>query len=327
VVIVGVPTDFVGAELRGLVGELVGFILVFLSATAVSGWFLARWTMRPIRETAVAVQGISDTNLHERLTQLGTNDEIDNLISVFNQLLSRLERSFEAQKRFTADASHEIGTPLTTLKGQTEVALLEGRSPAEYEGILRSNLDEIERLSQIFNNLLVLARSDVGEQQVSSEILSVDVIVSGIFERLRPLARASRVEFDLTIKESAFVLGDQTAMEQIISNLAQNALRYTLPGGVVSIEVIRSVNDEIGIRVSDTGIGIPAEDMPRIFDRFFRARNARQQQRDGSGLGLSISLLLAESMGGHITVESAFGKGTTFVFSMPRLKYSDDKDN
>ena len=185
VVIVGIPIEFVGTELKTLLFELAAIVLVFLTLAAFSGWFLARWTMRPIQETAVAVRGISERNLHERLPQPQTNDEIDNLIMVFNQLLGRLEESFESQKRFTADASHEIGTPLTTLKGQTEVALLEPRTPEEYEKLLRNNLDEIENLSRIINNLLVLARADAGEEQVSSEILALDVLVRQAFERNR----------------------------------------------------------------------------------------------------------------------------------------------
>ncbi len=322
VVLVGVPTDFVGAELKDLVPELIGTILVFLTLAAIAGWFLARWTMRPVKETAVAVHGISERNLHERLPQLQTGDEIDNLIRVFNQLLSRLEQSFEAQMRFTADASHEIGTPLTTLKGQTEVALLEDRSTVEYEAILRSNLDEIERLSQIFNNLLVLTRADVGEQQVSSEILSLDVVVTDVFERSRQYADENGVDFSLEITESAFVLGDQTAIEQIVSNLIQNALRYTLRGGRVSVKVAAYDGEHISIEISDTGIGIHETDLPHIFERFYRARNARLRRRDGSGLGLAISSLLAESMGGKITVKSEDNKGSKFIFSMPFLKYS-----
>jgi len=328
VVMVGVPTDFVGSELKRLASELIGIILIFLSLAAVSGWFLARWTMRPIKETAFAVQGISERNLHERLPQLQTNDEIDNLIKVFNQLLNRLEQSFETQKHFTADVSHEIGTPLTTLKGETEVALLENHTVEEYKGILLSNLDEIEHLSQIFNNLLILTRADVGEQQVSSEILSIDIVVKGVFERFRPLAIADGIEYDLEIEKSAFVLGDQTALEQIISNLLQNALRYTIRGGKVLVKVAafqdETKNEYVGIEIADTGIGIADTDLPHIFERFYRARNARLRRSDGSGLGLSISYLLARPMSGKITVESESGKGSKFIFTMPALKYSPE---
>ena len=313
VVIVGVPTDFVGAELKSLISELIAIVLVFLTLAAISGWFLARWTMRPIKETAFAVRGISERNLHERLPQLRTDDEIDNLIKVFNQLLSRLEQSFETQKRFTADASHEIGTPLTTLKGQTEVALLERRAPEEYENILRSNLDEIERLSQIFNNLLVLTRADVGEQQVSSEILPLDLVVKEVVESLRPFAAANGLDYSLEIEEPVFVLGDQVAIEQIISNLLLNALRYTPRGGKVSVKITPAESEQTRVEITDTGIGIQESDLPHIFERFYRARNARLRRSDGSGLGLSISQLLAESMGGKIIVESEKDNGSRSV--------------
>ena len=325
VVIVGVPSEFGANELTGAASEIIAIILVFLLLAAMSGWFLARWTMRPVRETALAVRGISERNLHERLPQPQTDDEIDNLVTVFNQLLSRLEQSFETQRRFTADASHEIGTPLTTLKGQTEVALLEPHTPQEYETLLHSNLDEIERLTQIIGNLLLLARADAGEQQTSPEIISLDVPVKEVFERFRPLAVAVGIDFSLDIREPLFVIGDQTAIEQIVSNLLQNAVRYTLRGGRVAVTVALDKNKErVVIEVEDTGIGISEADLPRVFERFYRARNARLRQNEGSGLGLAISRLLAESLGGEITVESEVGKGSKFAFSMPALVYSQE---
>ena len=321
VVIVGVPTEFGTNELYSLRAELIGIVLAFLTLAAISGWFLARWTMRPIRETAVAVRGISERNLHERLPQPQTNDEIENLITVFNQLLGRLEESFEFQKRFTADASHEIGTPLTTLKGQTEVALLEYHTPEEYENLLRSNLDEIENLSRILNNLLMLARVDAGEQQISSEILELNVLAQQAFDRLSPNAMTNGVKFSLQIDEPVYVLGDQTAIEQIVSNLFQNAVRYTPSGGTVSVKVGLDKEKNAFVEVEDTGIGIEETDLPHIFERFYRARNARLRRSEGSGLGLSISYLLAQSLGGNLNADSLVGKGSRFVFSMPALIY------
>ncbi len=322
VVIVGVPTEFGANELYSLRLELISIVLVFLTLAAISGGFLARWTMQPVRKTADAVRGISDRNLHERLPQPQTNDEIDNLITVFNQLLGRLEESFEFQKRFTADASHEIGTPLTTLKGQTEVALLEHHTPEEYETLLRSNLVEIENLSRIINNLLMLARADAGEEQVSSEVLELNVLVRQAFDRLSPGAEASDVKFSLQIDEPVYILGDQTAIEQIISNLLQNAVRYTPEGGKVSVKVGLDAGKNALVEVEDTGIGIEEADLPYIFERFYRARNARLRRSEGSGLGLSISYLLARSLGGTITAESLGGKGSKFIFSMPALVYT-----
>lgn len=325
VVIVGVPTEFVGAELKSLVLNLIVFIFIFFALAVVSGWFLSRRAMRPIRQTAVAVRGISDRNLHERLPQPDTNDDIDNLVTVFNQLLGRLESSFETQKRFTADASHEIGTPLTALKGQTEVALIQRRTPDEYDALLRSNLDGINRLTQIISNLLVLARADAGEDQVSPEILSLDVLVNEIFASFKPLAETKQIEFLLKIEESAFLIGDQSAIEQIISNLLQNCLRYTPLGGKVSVRVYIDADENACLECVDNGIGISETDLPYIFDRFYRAGNARLVQADGSGLGLAISRLLAESLGGKIDVETEVGKGSRFVFSMPAIIISPDQ--
>ena len=326
IVIVGIPTKFGTNELRGIALETIVIILVFMSLAVMSGWFLARWTMRPIRETAAAVRGIGERNLHERLPQPRTNDEIDNLVTVFNQLLSRLEQSFETQQRFTADASHEIGTPLTTLKGQTEVALLERRTPEQYESLLHSNLDEIERLSQITASLLVLARADAGEQQITPEILSLDVLVKRVFNRFRLTAESNEIDLSLVAETSVFVIGDETAIEQIVSNFLQNAVRYTLRAGSVCVIVALDEADRAVVTVKDSGIGIGEEDLPYVFERFYRARNARLRRSEGSGLGLSISQMLAESLGGKISVASETGKGSEFIFSLPALIYKQDEE-
>ena len=326
VVIVGIPTEFVGAELKQLTFNLVVIVLIFLLLAAISGRILAQWTMRPVRDTARAVQNISDRNLHERLPRPATNDEIDHLVAVFNQLLSRLEQSFDTQKRFTADASHEINTPLTTLKGQTEVALLTRRTAAEYEDLLRSNLDEIERLSQLVTNLLMLARADAGEQQTAAEVLPLDAVVKKVFRRFEPLAADNEIQISLHAPLPIYVLADQTAVEQIVSNLLQNAVRYTPRGGNVRVEVSHSpaAASEARVAVSDTGIGIDAADLPFIFDRFYRARNARQQNGAGSGLGLAISQSLAHALGGRIEVAGKAGEGAKFTFIIPILQISSD---
>jgi two-component system OmpR family sensor kinase len=324
VVIVGIPTEFVGAELKTLTFNLFLIILIFLILAAATGWILARWTMQPVRETAAAVRKISERNLHERLPQPETHDEIDNLVRVFNQLLSRLENSFEMQKRFTADASHEINTPLTTLKGQTEVALLTRRTPEEYEKLLQSNLDEIERLSQLVTNLLVLARADSGEQQTSSEVLPLNTVVEAVFRRFQTIAADKKIEMSLAASEPIYVFADQTAVEQIVSNLLQNAVRYTPANGKIWVKVFLNKNETAVVQVRDNGIGIDSADIPHVFERFYRASNARSQNGEGSGLGLSISNLLAAALGGKITVESRAGQGSNFSLMLPALIFSPE---
>jgi two-component system OmpR family sensor kinase len=322
VVIVGVPTAFVGADLGTFSRRIALIIIVVLVLAALSGLLLARRALRPVAETANAVKRISDRNLHERLPEPGTNDEIDNLIKLFNELLARLDRAFDLQRRFTSDASHEISTPLTVLKGNTEVALLQPQTLPEYEMILRSNLEEIERLSKLISNLLLLARTDAGERQITRDVVSLNEQVSAVCSRLEPLAKERRVKLETSLAAPAFIEGDPVALQQIVLNLVSNALRYTPAGGHVSVNA-RSVSDgKARVEVIDTGVGIPRDDLPHIFDRFYRAKNVRANEPAGSGLGLAICQTLAEAHGGRIEVHSEVGKGSRFTLVLPAIEFA-----
>jgi heavy metal sensor kinase len=320
VVVAAVPTAFVGADLASLFRRAALIIIIVLVLAALSGWLLARRALRPVSQTADAVRRIGDRNLHERLPEPGTRDEIDQLIKVFNELLARLDRAFDLQRRFTSDASHEIGTPLTVLKGNTEVALLERHSPEGYEAILRSNLEEIERLSKLISNLLLLARSDAGEPQITRDIVSLNAQVTAVCARVAPLVQDCKIEFDAKVSTPAFIEGDPVALQQILFNLITNALRYTPAGGQVRISVGRASDSLAKVEVSDTGVGISQDELPHIFDRFYRGKNVRTREPSGSGLGLAICQTLAEAHGGRIEVESQLGKGSRFTLVLPALE-------
>ena len=317
VVIVGVPTEFAGADVWTLSEQIALIILLVLALAGASGWLLARRALRPVVETASAVRRITDRNLHERLPEPQTNDEIGSLIQVFNKLLARLDRAFEAQRRFTADASHEICTPLTILKGDTEVALLERRTPREYEELLRSNLEEIERLSKLTIDLLWLARSDAGEQQLEKELVFLNEVVADVVKRLRQMANERGVTILADVSEMVLVEGDHAAIQSIVYNLVSNALRYTPRGGSVRITLGYDGGGATRLEVADTGMGIHAEDLPHIFERFYRAGNARSREPSGTGLGLAICRTMAEAHGGRIEVESAPGEGSRFSLLLP----------
>jgi two-component system OmpR family sensor kinase len=317
VVIVAVPTEFVGVEV-GYVARRVGaIILLVLALAGVSGWLLARRALRPVVETTTALRRINDQNLHERLAEPHTRDEIGNLIAVLNELLTRLDNAFDMQRRFTADASHEICTPLTILKGSTEVALLEPRTTREYEALLRSNLEEIERVSELTSNLLALARADSGETQTARELLIFNELVADVHARLLPLAEERGIEFTLKSNELVLVEGDHQALRQVVFNLASNALRYTPRGGRIELAVALTADNFARLDVTDTGIGIPASALPHVFDRFFRADNARAHAPEGSGLGLAICQAVAKTHGGKISVESVEGRGSRFTLFLP----------
>ena len=317
VVIVGVPSEFAGADLRTLSEQIALIILLVLALAGASGWLLARRALRPVVETANAVRRITDRNLHERLPETQTTDEIGSLIQVFNELLARLDRAFEAQRRFTADASHEICTPLTILKGDTEVALLARRTPREYETLLRSNLEEIERLSKLTTDLLWLARSDAGEQQLEKELVFLNELVADVLKRLRQMADERGVGIYADVSEMVLVEGDHLAVQSIVYNLVSNALRYTPRGGSVRITLGYSWDGAARLEVADTGLGIPPEDLPHIFERFYRADNARSREPSGSGLGLAICQTMAAAHGGRIEVESTPGEGSRFSLLLP----------
>ena len=322
VVIAAVPTAFVGADLGSLFRRAALIIIIVLVLAALSGWLLARRALRPVSQTADAVKRIGDRNLHERLPEPGTRDEIDQLIKVFNDLLARLDRAFDLQRRFTSDASHEIGTPLTVLKGNTEVALLERHSAEDYEAILRSNLEEIERLSKLISNLLLLARSDAGEPQITRDIVSLNALVAAVCTRVSPLAQERKIEFDATVSTPAFIEGDPVALQQILFNLIGNALRYTPSGGQVRINVGRASDSLAKVEISDTGLGIPEDELPHIFDRFYRGKNVRTHEPSGSGLGLAICQTLAAAHGGRIDVESHLGRGSRFTLILPAIEFA-----
>lgn len=317
VIIVAVPTEFVGAEIGTLSRRIAAIIIAVLVLAGVSGLLLARRALRPISEISLAVQRLTERNLHERLPEPRTGDEIDELVKVFNQLLARLDHAFDAQRRFTADASHELCTPLTVLKGETEVALLERRTPEEYEALLRSNLEEIERLSRLAANLLLLARSDAGEQQIVKDLIVLNDLIAEACARLSPLAKEREIEVYVNAPQLILLEGDRLALEHVIMNLLSNALRYTPRGGQVSIEAALTADGFARLDVCDTGIGIPPEALPHIFERFYRADNARAHEPQGSGLGLAICQAIAKAHGGRIEVESELGKGSRFTLFIP----------
>jgi signal transduction histidine kinase len=197
------------------------------------------------------------------------------------------------------------------------VALLERRTPREYEELLRSNLEEIERLSKLTIDLLWLARSDAGEQQLEKELVFLNELVADVVKRLRQMANERGVAILADVSEMVLAEGDHAAIQSIVYNLVSNALRYTPRGGSVRINLGYDCGGAARLEVADTGMGIHAEDLPHIFERFYRAGNARSREPSGTGLGLAICRTMAEAHGGRIEVESAPGEGSRFSLLLP----------
>lgn len=250
-------------------------------------------------------------------------EEVRQLQDVIQSLRERMDEALFSQKRFLADASHEMRSPLTIMKGDIEIALRRERTTVEYRDILESNLEEIDRLEFLVKDLMFLARTDASELVMNMSPVKLCEILAAVSERLTPMAIKNGIElcFDRGCPTGALVEADPDRLTQLFMNLVENALRYTPEGGSVDV-VLKEIAGVYIVQVRDTGIGIPAAEIDRIFDRFYRVDKARARASGGSGLGLCISKWIVESHNGQITIESREGEGTTvrvmFLPLMPR---------
>jgi two-component system OmpR family sensor kinase len=288
-----------------------------LLLAGLGGLWLANKALSPVDKLTRAAERIGRGNLNERVEEPRSGDEIGRLAATFNEMIGRLEQAFERERRFTADASHELKTPLAVLRGDIEVALRRQRTPAEYQRVLKSSLEEIARLTKLTEDLLTLARSDAGQSALDLEPVRLDMLAAGSRAYVSSLAESAGVELTYEVPVSpVVVVGDGKRLQQLLVNLLDNAIKYTPPGGSVRLSL--SVDDSSAlIEVSDTGRGIPDWALPHIFERFYRQTDARDSRVDGFGLGLAISKWIVDAHGGTITVESREGHGSRFTVRLP----------
>lgn len=286
--------------------------VAFVKVSVIGSTLLARRAVAPLERITAAAESINASNLKERLEETGTRDQIGRLAVVFNRMLSRLESSFEAQRRFTDRAAHELRTPLTILKGETQVALGRRRAAAEYEEILRSNLEEIEKMVLMIDNLLLLARYEGGEANLPCQSARLDTIAANVADDLLPLASEKGIALQTDADAPCVVRGDPLALERLVFNLVENAIYYTPSGGEVNVRVSRE-GEHVNLSVEDTGIGIAPEDFPQLYNRFFRSQAARRMRPEGSGIGLPVVAAIARLHGADIDVASEPGAGTRFI--------------
>lgn len=313
----------VGSSLESVQEVFHSFLYIFIPGMFASiivasavGWFLARKALQPVTEITKLAQRIGAENLSERLNISVSHDEIGMLATTINGMIERLENSFKQIKQFTADASHELKTPLTILKGEMEIALRSKDDMEHMREALTSSLEEIDRMSSIVMNLLDLAKMDVEKGALPMVPVSIDRVLAERFEHFRRSAANKGIELVLTCSVPAVVTGDSVRLSQLLANLIDNAVKYTARGGRVELS-LDIEGAEAVIRVKDTGMGIPAEDIPYLFDRFYRVNQARSGDEGGAGLGLSICREIALAHGGTITVASEPGFGTTFTATLP----------
>jgi heavy metal sensor kinase len=307
----GAPYKQIDSVLHGLVLTLV---LGFPLAIAVSiggGYFFMRQALAPVDKITHSAEQITSRNLSERLPISNTGDELERLSISLNRMIARLEEAFQHTSRFSADASHELRTPLTVLRGELEAIIQHPNNPIETTEAISSALEETERLSKIVESLLAISRLEAGEAQMEYIRFDLSELTVTTVDQMRQLAEDKNISLECKVTNKVEVEGDRARLKQVVVNLLDNAIKYTPEGGSVQLTV--SSNDSSAIiEVSDNGIGIPADALPHIFERFYRVDKVRSRQMGGAGLGLSIIKSICTAHGGQVEVKSIEGEGSRF---------------
>lgn len=305
-------TDFALTKLSSMMWVLVPLIVIFTGAV---GMVFARMALAPVHGMTKTIRQITAENLRLRITRPDTRDEIRELADMFNEMLERLEDSFDSQKRFIQDVSHELKTPLTIIKGELEVALKKARSAKEYAEILHSNLEETDKIARIVENLLTLAKFDNREVPLNFSRVELKPLLEDLARDLASVAASRQLAVSVSAAGGGpAVEADGDQLRRAFLNILDNAVKYTGPGGKIKAETGESAGRAF-VRISDNGHGIPAKDLPHIFKRFYRADDSRSSA--GFGLGLAIARSIIDAHGASIDVESAEGGGTSFTVTFP----------
>jgi heavy metal sensor kinase len=295
-------------------------IPISILLASVGGYFLARKSLAPVMAMSSQAGRISADNLHERLPIQNAKDELGRLAASFNALLERVDQSFERQRQFMSDASHELRTPAAILRGESEVALSRTeRSAEEYRESLAVLHAEAQRLTQIVEDLFTLTRADAGQYPLSPRDFYLDELVADCTHAARSLASAKQITLTCEVPEELPIRADEALLRRMILNLLDNAIKYTAAGGRVTVSSVRS-GGEYALNITDSGPGIPTELQHRVFERFFRADKARtRSDTDGSGagLGLSIARWIAEAHHGRLILARSDSSGSTFSALLP----------
>lgn len=328
---VGASVEGVGAALwRASIVLLVMTPSVFVIAL-VGGWLLVGRALKPVDEMTRAALSIESNRLDTRLSPAVTDNEIGRLAGALNEMIARLDRSFRQIERFSADASHELKTPLTTIRGEAEVALMSNLTTEEHRTTLRSIIEETERLTTIVNNLLLLSRTDADQVRLKQDPVALHEVAMASFEPMAALAHRKGINLDIGAMEDVRVVGDALWLQQLTTNLLHNAINYTPEGGSVTLSLKYGSGAEYGVApgtcacltIQDTGSGIAPEHLPHLFDRFYRVDSGRSRDHGGTGLGLNIVRWIAESHHGKVSVTSELGQGTTFAVALPVQERTD----
>ncbi len=314
---VAMSLDDAYAVLRAGRWLFLSMSVAILAGIGLTSALLARRALRPIDLVVRRARRIGEANLADRLPHPGTRDEIGRLVETLNDMLGRLERTFEVQRQFTADASHELRSPLSRLRAELEVTLRRPRSAGDYEDTLRSCLEEVERVQGLIEELLELARIDTRQEPEAAEPIAVSDIVRAAVAAVRAKAEHRGVALAVEPSPDLLVNAAPAAAQVALANILDNAVKFSPTGGHVTI-VVTAERDEAVIAVSDAGPGVEPQEMPRLFQRFYRGLASRGTDVPGVGLGLAIAQALVERQGGRIALDPPATKGATFSMHLPR---------
>jgi len=313
---VGLSIEHIEESMENLLDVLLGSILVSILLLALASYLLTRKALDPVNIITKKANQISQNNLEERIQVPVENDELGQLSLVLNNLLDRLQRAFTTQQQFLADAAHELKTPLSVLRAHWESELNNPELSIEIKEKLVQDIEMISRLSHLINNLLLLSKTEAVRSTFEFKKLQLDEVIDEVLSDARVLAEMKAQHIEVVDLQPVKILGDQARLYQLFFNIMDNAIRYGSESGKIWITLRIQDNWNIA-EIRDNGPGILPEDLPHIFDRFYRAQKDRARKTGGSGLGLSICQLIAHSHDGEIEVESESGEGTVFRVKLP----------
>jgi heavy metal sensor kinase len=315
----GTHLHFVRKNLVHFRNNILVAIPIIVVLGAMGGWILARRSLSPIGYIASKAQSITSENLSERLSPRGTGDEMDDLIGTINGMIARLESSFKRMAEFTADASHELKTPLCALRGEAELLLSKERATEEYEEGMAHFIERFDHLNRMINDLILLSKSDSSQVELNMVPLRLDLLIQDIGNLFQILAEQKNIVLRIDLCQEMVVMGDKMRLQQLFTNLIDNAVKFTPERGSIRICVEKD-RDFVKVKVVDTGMGIPKEEQENIFKRFYRVDKSRSKETGGVGLGLSIAEWIVHAHHGRIEVDSELNKGSTFTVYLPVQK-------
>lgn len=318
----GSPSRAIEVVLHGLLVTFAIYMPLIVLVALGSGYWLMRRSLQPVDEITRQAEGITSTNLNERLPVINTGDELERLSVALNRMIERLDAAFQHVNRFSADASHELRTPLTILQLELEGIAQSQRLNPQLSDQIGSALEETQRMSHIVESLLAISRLNAGEATMEIARLDLGQLACSTSEQMRLLAEEKSIRLTNTVASDVYVEGDRSHLQQVVVNLVANAIKYTQEGGAVDLRVFRQSNVAV-LEVSDNGAGIPGFALPHVFERFYRADKARSRESGGAGLGLAIVKAICTAHGAELSVTSHEGKGSIFRVELPLLDLAE----